>query len=170
MPARWCQDSVRVQSEGWFGVPTRGTPTCGGVQRGTASLAGVWGYPPARASGESRGAPPSGRRYGGCASIHSFSFLSPFLPGRGPGGWSKPPTRNPQLVAIMWITATIVSTGGGGYVDTESCCNANALRLAPVTAHRPAAMPAPMSERAGGRDRRSRGRLVAHGANISPVQ
>ncbi len=31
------------------GVPTRGTPTtttCGGVQRGTASLAGVWGTPP----------------------------------------------------------------------------------------------------------------------------
>ena len=33
----------------------------------------------------------SGKRYGGCASINYIFFTSPFLLGRGPGGWSEHP-------------------------------------------------------------------------------
>ena len=38
-------------------------------------------------AGSPEGCNPFGRRYGGCASITYFSLYSPFLPGRGPGGW-----------------------------------------------------------------------------------
>ena len=41
-----------------------------------------------RGSGCPEGCKPFGRRYGGCASITYFiSFCSPFLVGRGLGGW-----------------------------------------------------------------------------------
>ena len=43
--------------------------------------------------GSPEGAHPSGRRYGGCASIKPRFFTSPFLLGRGLGGWSEPPSR-----------------------------------------------------------------------------
>ena len=41
-------------------------------------------------AGSPEGCNPTGRRHGGCASITYFSLLSPFLPGRGLGGWSEP--------------------------------------------------------------------------------
>ena len=56
---------------------------------------------PLRESGESRGEHyPSGRRYGGCASIDS-SLFSPFLEGRGPGGWPHPRLPRRKLLAIL---------------------------------------------------------------------
>ena len=48
------------------------------------------GVPPHVQAGSPEGRNPSGKRYGGCASITYFSLLSPFLPRRGPGGWSEP--------------------------------------------------------------------------------
>ena len=54
-------------------------PETAGVQRA---------QPPQAGSPE--GCNPTGRRYGGCASMTYTSVLPPFLSGRGPGGWCVP--------------------------------------------------------------------------------
>ncbi len=46
--------------------------------------------------GSPEGSTPTGRRSGGCASINDTSLLSPFLEGRGSGGWCGPALRSVQ--------------------------------------------------------------------------
>ncbi len=82
-------------------------------KRGSPEGAALWqrfqGLSPSACKRESpEGVHPSGRKYGGCASINHSSFLSPFLLGSGPGGWSEPQSRRspnrgtPEGVVAPW--------------------------------------------------------------------
>ena len=80
------------------------------------------------AAGSPEGCLPSGRRHGGCASIHHFALRFPFLLGRGPGGWSEPHLRQrsynrnatvsspatPDCFAALAMTG-FGGNGGSGY-------------------------------------------------------
>ncbi len=90
--------------QGSGGVPQRSfisTTTCGGVQRGTASLAGVWGCPPEilyfyyYMRGESRGAQPLWQGSGGVPQRSSISATTCGGVQRGTaslaGVWGCPP-------------------------------------------------------------------------------
>ena len=88
--------------QGSVGVPQRmqaGSPEgCNPTGRSSE------GVPQRMQAGSPEGCNLSGRRNGGCASINSSSLLSPFLPGRGPGGWSEhpAPTQGIQRSAALW--------------------------------------------------------------------
>ena len=95
--------------------------------RGRRPLAGVWGCPPAH-KGRPEGIAPSGRRSGGCSPEPalqlqgesrgaqplwresegvpqnlSFLYCSPFLLGRGLGGWSARTAGGyPQGAPLQW--------------------------------------------------------------------
>ena len=92
---------------------SRGEHPTGRRYGGCASIHYTSLLSPLPGSGESRREHPTGRRYGGCASINYFSLLPPFLPGRGPGGWSaplsrpKPRTAGAQRRVAAWPSTTV---------------------------------------------------------------
>ena len=59
--------------------------------------------------GSPEGYNPSGRRYGGCASINYASLLAPFLSRRGLGGWSQR-VATPAPLAARQLSALTAST------------------------------------------------------------
>ena len=97
-----------------------------------------------RGSGCPEGCKPFGRRYGGCASITYFiSFCSPFLEGRGLGGWCArtaggvphaPKGGYPQGAPLRWGCAARAPKGESeGHRPYEASAASTAGSEAPTS-------------------------------------